>query len=82
MKSWPEAQLCQVGVGSKIAQNHSSNHANPKEVYLVITGPNLYEILINSVIIGQVESHSFGPLEVMSGHFSSQFKWKVDQKCN
>ena len=40
MKSWPKLKLCQVQVGSNIAQNHSSNKS-----YLVITCPNSHEKL-------------------------------------
>ena len=29
-----------------------------------------------------VQNHSSRPYEVMSGHYSLQFTWKVDQKCN
>ena len=42
MTSWPEVKLSQVGIGSNIAQNHSSSPFHKKS-YLLIIWPNAYE---------------------------------------
>ena len=86
MKSSPKAKSGQGGIGSNIAQNHSSS------LQKVISGHYLTPIRMKSwpkvksgkivVSLNIAENNSSSLLKVISGHTSPQFTWKVDNNQN
>ena len=74
MKSWPKSKLGQVGVGSNIAQNHSSSPQEGISGHIIC--PNSYEKLIKGEIRlswSQFEHCSKSLIQPLGNHIWSLF---------